>query len=118
MNDGVIITYYTFVGRNIFGRTYYFSRREKNKTAARLSSHFRPVLTLASLVRCRHRRRRRCRRPSTSGVLFLVQHRVELLRLVRVDRQQLVDHLSDGRVFPDPRVHVHRIAENGRGINT
>lgn len=110
-----------YIGRNIFGRTYYFSRREKNKTAARLSSHFRPMLTLASLVRRRRRRHRCCRRPVTSGVLFLVQHRVELLRLVRVDRQQLIDHLSDGRVFPDPRVHVHRVglyAENGRGINT
>lgn len=63
------------------------------------------MLTFSSLVRPRRRRRRR--RSVTSGVLFLVQHRVELLRLVRVDRQQLVDHLSDGRVFPDPRVHVH-----------
>jgi len=68
------------------------------------------MLTLASLVRRRRRRRRSRRRPITSGVLFLVQHRVELLRLVRVDRQQLVDHLSDGRVFPDPRVHVHCVA--------
>lgn len=59
------------------------------------------MLTLASFVRRR--------RPVTSGVLFLVHHRVELLRLVRVDRQQLVDHLSDGRVFPDPRIHVHRV---------
>lgn len=56
----------------------------------------------ASLVR-----RRRRRRPVTPGVFFLVQHRIELPRLVRVDRQQLVDHLSDGRVFSDPRIRVH-----------
>jgi len=62
----------------------------------------RPRLMFASLVR-----RRRRRRPVTPGVLFLVQHRVELPRLVRVDRQQLVDHLSDGRVFSDPRIRVH-----------
>jgi len=62
------------------------------------------MLTLASLVRRRHRR---C--SVTSGVLFLVHHSVELLRLIRVDRQQLVDHLSDGRVFPYPRIHVHYV---------
>lgn len=47
------------------------------------------------------------RRRSVAAVLLFLQHRVEFLRVVRVDRQQFVDHLSDGRVFSDPRVRVH-----------
>lgn len=58
-------------------------------------------LTFAALAVVRRPRRRH------SVVLLLVQHRVELFRVVRVDRQQLVDHLPQGRVFPDPRVRVH-----------
>lgn len=58
--------------------------------------------TFAALAVVRRPRRRR-----HSVVLLLVQHRVELFRVVRVDRQQLVDHLPQGRVFPDPRVRVH-----------
>lgn len=47
------------------------------------------------------------RRRPTAAVLLLVEHGVEFFRIIRVDRQQFVDHLSDSRVFPDPRVRVH-----------
>lgn len=53
------------------------------------------------------------RGPVSAAVLLLAQHGVKLFRLVRVQRQQLVDHLSDGRVFPDPRVRVHDDGYNG-----
>lgn len=51
----------------------------------------------------------RRRRPVAAAiaVLLLAEHRVEFLRVVRVDRQQFVDHLPQGRVLPDPRVRVH-----------
>lgn len=45
--------------------------------------------------------------PVSAAMLLLAQHGVELFRLVRVQRQQLVDHLPDCRVLPDPRIRVH-----------
>lgn len=65
------------------------------------------AVSLTSTRLVRRRRHRLHRRRPVTAVLLLVDHGVEFLRLVRVQRQQLVDHLSDGRVLPDPRVRVH-----------
>lgn len=76
----------------------------------------RPSLSAATLTAQLALAARR-RRPVAAAVFLLAEHRVEFLRVVRVDRQQFVDHLPQGRVLPDPRVRVHAAVGVWRGRN-